>query len=202
MKKTAAEAAATRQAILQAALEVFGRYGYTATTLEQIGRAAGFTRGAVYGHFQHKAQLYHELVQSYADRSLPLIQQAASEGGTFIDICRRILMRLLSSLEDDPQMRAVMELTLFKTEHHAELDQVTQEQLRGTRNLIEMLAGIMQQGIAIGALRADCDPYDVARAFLAYQQGLFHLWLTDPTSFSLRERAPHLTELFLTGISA
>jgi hypothetical protein len=61
---------------------------------------------------------------------------------------------------------------------------------------------VLQAGISEGALRVDLDPWDVARGFLAYQQGVFHLWLSDPDAFSLRERATPLAELFISGIRA
>ena len=41
VRKTAAEAAETRQAILRAALAEFSQRGYSATTLEGVARAAG-----------------------------------------------------------------------------------------------------------------------------------------------------------------
>jgi AcrR family transcriptional regulator len=95
-----------------------------------------------------------------------------------------------------------MELSLFKTERTAELADVVANQRASMNELVAQLAGIMQAGIAQGALRAELDPWDVARGFLAYQQGVFHLWLTDPDAFSLRERASALADLFISGIRA
>jgi TetR/AcrR family acrAB operon transcriptional repressor len=202
MKKTAAEAAETRQAILAAALTVFSQNGYSATTLDMVARAADVTRGAVYWHFTNKAELYGTLLQEFGGQVGGIMAAAAAEGGGFIEICRRILTRLLVALEDDPQLRAVMELSLFKTEHNAELAEVWATQLAATRTLVDQLAGIMGMGIATGALRADATPHEIARGFLAYQQGIFHLWLVDPSAFSLRDRAPVLVDLFLRGIAA
>jgi TetR/AcrR family transcriptional regulator, acrAB operon repressor len=202
MKKTAAEAAQTRQAILDAALKVFSAQGYSATTLDEVARSAGVTRGAVYWHFAGKAQLYQALLRAYSNRSLPIIQQAAQEGGSFLEVCKRILTRLLASLESDAELRAVTELLLFKTAQSSELTEVRRERVESARELTAMMASIMQQGIASGALRADADPFDLARAFLAYQEGLFYVWLADPAGFSLSERASALADLFITGIKA
>jgi TetR/AcrR family transcriptional regulator, acrAB operon repressor len=202
MRKTAAEAAETRQAILRAALDEFSQRGYSATTLDGIARAAGVTRGAVYWHFASKAALYEELLRAFGGQAGAIMGAAAAEGGDFITICQRILTRLLTRLEEDRELRAVMELSLFKTEHTAELAGVVANQRASMNELIAQLAGIMQAGIAQGALRAGLDPWDVARGFLAYQQGIFHLWLTDPDAFSLRERASALADLFIRGIRA
>jgi TetR/AcrR family acrAB operon transcriptional repressor len=202
LKKTAAAAAETRQAILKAALAEFSRRGYSATTLDGVARAAGVTRGAVYWHFANKAALYEELLRAFGGQAGAIMGAAAAEGGDFIAICQRILTRLLTHLEDDPELRAVMELSLFKTEHTEELADVVANQRASAAELIAQLAGIMQAGIAQGALRADLDPWDVARGFLAYQQGVFHLWLSDPEAFSLCERAAALADLFISGIRA
>lgn len=202
MKKTAAAAAETRQAILKAALAEFSRRGYSATTLDGVARAAGVTRGAVYWHFANKAALYEELLRAFGGQAGAIMRAAAAEGGDFIAICQRILTRLLTHLDDDPELRAVMELSLFKTEHTEELADVVANQRAGAAELIAQLAGIMQAGIAQGALRADLDPWDVARGFLAYQQGVFHLWLSYPDAFSLRERTAALADLFISGIRA
>lgn len=202
MKKTPAAAAETRSDILKAALTVFSQRGYSATTLEQVARAAGVTRGAVYWHFANKTALYQALLQTYSGQAGTIMQQAAAAGGSFIDICRRILVQLLTSLAEDKELRAVMELSLFKTEQSDELQDVVTNQTAATNALIVQLAAIMQQGVALGALRAECDPYDIARGFLAYQQGIFYLWLVDPTSFSLRDRATALADLFIKGIQA
>ena len=202
VRKTAAEAAETRLAILRAALDEFSRRGYSATTLDGVARAAGVTRGAVYWHFASKAALYEELLRAFGGQAGAIMGAAAAEGGDFIAVCRRILTRLLTRLEEDKELRAVMELSLFKTERTAELADVVANQRASMNELVAQLAGIMQAGIAQGALRADLDPFDVARGFLAYQQGVFHLWLTDPDAFSLRERASTLADLFIGGIRA
>ena len=62
-RKTKAEAAATREALLDAAEEVFFAKGVARTSLEQIARHAGLTRGAVYWHFKNKGDLFMALVQ-------------------------------------------------------------------------------------------------------------------------------------------
>ena len=54
---TKEEAEKTRQAILDAALDVFYAKGYSAATLNDVAKKAGVTRGAVYWHFKDKADL-------------------------------------------------------------------------------------------------------------------------------------------------
>jgi AcrR family transcriptional regulator len=54
----------TRQLLLQAAAEVFGRQGYHGATLDEVAAAAGFTKGAVYSNFKSKEDLLLALLEA------------------------------------------------------------------------------------------------------------------------------------------
>lgn len=64
--------ARTRQAVLEAASRTFAAHGYAGATLDAIAAAAGFTKGAVYTHFESKQALFLALL---SDR---LAQDAAA----------------------------------------------------------------------------------------------------------------------------
>lgn len=200
MKRTKEEAAITREQLLSKALKVFSKKGYAATTLEDIAREAEVTRGAIYWHFGSKAELYNTLIREYSNRGGAIMQQAASEGGTLVDILRRVFVRQLQAVEEDTALRALMELQLFKTGLVAELEEGRQQQIEGSVGLVEMLAGIMGQGVQAGLLRSDVDPKEMARAYLGFQNGLIHLWLTSPNQFSLKNSADTFADILLAGL--
>ncbi len=205
MRRTKEEAALTRDSLLRAALRVFSRQGYGATTLDDVAREAGVTRGAIYWHFGGpggaKVELFNALLEAYSARGDAIVQSAVAEGGSFRDVIRRIFVRTLQAVEDDPELRAVMDLTLFKVEQTPELapGQVARRE-RG-RALQGWIAEAMRQGVAAGELRSDLAPADLARAFLALQQGSIHLWLSDPASFSLAASADALAEVLVRGLT-
>ncbi len=198
MRKTKEEAAITREQLLKKALAVFSKKGYSAATLQDIASEADVTRGAIYWHFGSKAELYNTLVKEYSDRGSQIVQQAASEGGTLIDILLRVFVRQLEIVEKDREMRALMELYLFKTGLVPELEQGRLQQIESGNSLIEMLAGIMGQGIEAGLLRSDVDAKDMARAYLAFQNGLIQLWLINPKKFSLKASANSFADILFT----
>jgi TetR/AcrR family transcriptional regulator, acrAB operon repressor len=200
MRRTKEEAAITREQLLKKALTVFSKEGYAATTLEDIAREAKVTRGAIYWHFGSKAELYNTLIREYADRGNVIIQQAVSEGGSLLDILRRVFVRQLQIIEDDREMRALMELYLFKTGLVPELEEGRQQQIESGVALIDMLAGIMSQGMDQGFLRSDVDAKEMARAYLAFQNGLMSLWLTAPGQFSLKASAEAFADILMAGI--
>ena len=128
------------------------------------------------------------------------MQQAVSEGGTLLDILWRVFVMQLEIIEDDHEMRALMELALFKTGMIPELERGRQQRIDSGVALIEMLTGIMRQGMEQGLLRPDVDPKEMARAYLAFQNGLINLWLTAPEQFSLKASAESFADILMAGI--
>ena len=60
-----ARRAQTRARLLEAAAQVYARRGFAGATLEEVASEAGFTKGAVYGHFGSKENLLLALVEEY-----------------------------------------------------------------------------------------------------------------------------------------
>jgi len=200
MRRTKEEAARTRQDVLKAALIIFGEKGYSRATLEQIAVEAGVTRGAIYWHFNSKAELYNTLIENYSARGATLGKKAIAEGGSFVDILRRIFIRQLQAVAEDPDLRAIMEIYLFKTGLDPELQSARLQQIRNGEALLEEISEAMRMGIATGELRADIDPLEMARAFISFQNGLIYLWLLSPDSFSLHTNAESMAEILVGGV--
>jgi AcrR family transcriptional regulator len=57
----------TRAALLEAAHALFSAKGLEATTVDEIARAAGYTRGAFYANYETKLDLMKELIASGFD---------------------------------------------------------------------------------------------------------------------------------------
>ncbi|MGW0249742.1 TetR/AcrR family transcriptional regulator [Nocardia goodfellowii] len=69
-RRTQAErSASTRAAVIRAARELFGRYGYGAVSTVAVAAAAGVSRGALYHQFSDKRDLF-EAVFEDLERSL------------------------------------------------------------------------------------------------------------------------------------
>src|SRR5678815_2322301 len=70
-----------REAILGAALELFGRYGYRRTSIDDIARQAGIAKGTVYLYVENKEALFRTLARTTLDGVLANARAAATGGG-------------------------------------------------------------------------------------------------------------------------
>ena len=71
VRRTKEDALATRQSLLDAAELLFQAQGVSRTSLNDIARKAGTTRGAIYWHFKDKADLFNAMMERV---TLPLEQ--------------------------------------------------------------------------------------------------------------------------------
>ena len=200
MRRTKEEAEQTKQDLLDAALVEFSEKGYQAARLQDIARRAGATRGAIYHHFQNKADLYQKLIESAAQQGNVAVEMAVAGGGSFADICRRILVITMQMLADDPQFRQITALSLFKTGVAPELAAIEAQRLQNAEAAVQGIAAYMDYGIKEGAARSDLAPAVLARAFLALQNGLAWLWTANGEFFPLKEEADAYADILLHGI--
>ena len=202
MRRTKEAAEQTKLTLLDAALRVFSRDGYAAARLADIAAEAEVTRGAIYHHFENKADLYVALLKRAEAEQQTVMQAAIEKGGSIADVTRRIMASSFEALAERPTFRNVMSLSMFKVADSDELSGVIEKRQEEAVTLIEGIAGMMAQGVAAGDFRADLDPRTAARAFIAYQQGVMRLWLANPRAFAIDEEAEALAGVYMRGILA
>ncbi len=201
MRKTKEDAAATRERLLDAALISFHAKGYAETTLDDIARQAGITRGAIQWHFGNKAELFNTMIRECYQRAMAKFKDIYTDGGTPLQRLRRILISWLSYPETDNEFRIMLEVTMLKTVVTSELTEGMQEKIQGNRASVQFFARLIQQGIDTGEIRPEVHPEVAATAALGIINGLTTFWLLDPTSFSLKNYAEEAVDLFLRGIA-
>ncbi len=81
-RRKAEQSEATRAALVAAARELFAERGYGAVGTEEIVRAAGVTRGALYHHFGGKEDLF---LAVYEEVEGELVERIATEAMTATD---------------------------------------------------------------------------------------------------------------------
>jgi AcrR family transcriptional regulator len=200
MRRTKEDAALTRENLLDAALASFHAKGYLATTLDDIARQVGITRGAIAWHFGSKAELLNAVIRERYARVTTRMLEITAQGGGPLQVLRRVLLYWMTCLEEDPEFRAIHEIIL-QTPISAELAEGMREKAEGTRRTIAYFAGFIQLGIATGEIRSDVNPEVAATTALGMINGISTIWLLDPTAFSLKARAQEMVDLLLRGLA-
>lgn len=86
--RKAEQSEATRTALIAAARRLFGERGYAAVGTEEIVRAAGVTRGALYHHFGGKHDLLEAVYEQVEGELTQRIAEGALKGSNPTDAMR------------------------------------------------------------------------------------------------------------------
>jgi AcrR family transcriptional regulator len=110
-----------RELLLAVARRVFAERGFAATTMDDVARAAGFTKPILYQYFESKNDLYHEIVAQTAARLLEQLSQAVrttKNPRARIEIAFRVYFEMVVS---DPDAFRILFIHAHEGETAAEL---------------------------------------------------------------------------------
>lgn len=175
--------AETRQAILDAARELFVAEGVEATTMRAIAAKIGYTPTAIYHHFRDKDALIVELCM--ADFSA--LGQAMYSIGRIEDPVER-LRRMGMAYTEFAMANSSQYRFMFMTplDHHR-LDQDGRSIKTPDEDAYRFLFATVQEGIEQGLYRPDLtDAVELAQMFWGGIHGVIALWFT-------HGKDPHIT---------
>jgi AcrR family transcriptional regulator len=191
--------------ITAAALRVFTRRGLHQTTLEDVAKEAGISKGTIYLYFKSKEDLFiaaaQQVVLPPEDLLLKLPVDPIREedlGNLLREIARRMYRRFRT-----PAYLAFFGLIAAETLRHPEWGQLYFERIVLALN--HRVAELFRRTTAAGAARK-VDPVLASRAFL----GMFlimavtqeHLGGKRHTPFTEKQIIDTLADIFLHGISS
>ncbi|MGH8439899.1 MAG: TetR family transcriptional regulator, partial [Pseudomonas sp.] len=133
VRRTKEEAQETRAQILEAAEKAFYKRGVARTTLADIAKLAGVTRGAIYWHFNDKAELVEAMLESLHEPLDALARASESEDELDpLGCMRKLLVQLLHQMVLDPKTRRINEILHHKCEFTDDMCEIRQQRQTST----------------------------------------------------------------------
>ena len=202
VRRTKEQARATRSHILDTAELVFERHGVSGTSLNEIAKAAGLTRGAIYWHFQDKADLFNAMMERV---TLPLEQ--TDSGGAFkrgdltLAQLRNGFVDVLRKVVADPQLRRVFEIATHKVEYVGEMAAVRARHLALRDACLVDMERMLKRALRNGVLPRGVPARSAALGLLALFDGLLQNWMLDGGAFDLPRVGAQVFDTYLRGLS-
>ena len=129
-RRTKEEALQTREQLLDAAERVFLERGVGHASLAEVADAAGVTRGAIYHHFDSKAELFEAMVERAEMPIDAAFESAAASDDDPLDSLGKRALNALLQLASSSRVRRVFEVVFLRCEYTDELATVEQRHLR------------------------------------------------------------------------
>jgi len=190
-----------RQAIVEAAVELFAQRGFRGTTTRELAAAVGVTEPILYQHFATKRDLYNAIVDWVVERKAKGCDHAELEALSTGSDDRAFFRRLgMTMLEFTRRNQSAFKLVLYSALEGHKLSEIWQKRMmKEYRCFVE---GYLERRMAEGALRPR-DPEMVARAFLGMvgHYGMMTLVVKGWETVKPPEEAvTEFVEIFLHGI--
>jgi AcrR family transcriptional regulator len=191
-----------REAIVEAAKNLFAQRGFRGTTTRELAAAVGVTEPVLYQHFQTKRELYTAIIdqksQEVDSKFAGLLREAgdAKDDLAFFRTLAALIMRWYT---EDP---AYVRLLLYSALEGHELASLCYE--RQAVHIFRDVADLLRRRMEAGTLRDDVDPLIAARAFIGmvgnFAQGTVIFHLPSVEGRTREEVLDSMVEIFLNGI--
>lgn len=169
-----------REALLQAAMQVFSESGYQGATMDEIARRAGVAKGTSYLHFSDKADLFYAVFESWMAEMMAATEQALVQAETASE---RLMAMALSAVDVMEVHREWFPLTLevwsasTTPALRERFSDILQRMYAGYRAEI---AALIRAGQQAGELRVEADAEALAALLTGAIDGLFLQCWFDP----------------------
>lgn len=195
-----------REKILDAAAAAFTRRGFSKTTVDDIAKSVGATKGLIYYHFPSKFDIYLGGYELGMNKVKQAVEPMADQGGSGLERLRQMSIAHVRNLMINPKYhhlihqgvrdQASESMTVRQRESLMELNQ-----LRKDYELI--FRGIIEDGVADGSLRA-VDPVLATRVLLSSLNAV-DMWyreMDDQSEDKIQAMAEGVVDLVIGGVQA
>jgi AcrR family transcriptional regulator len=186
----------TRQELVNAAVRLWTERGFEhgveSTTVEEIARAAGVTKGTFYFHFAHKEDVLLEMSLTTSDAVNDVARKAAADGATIDDIILAAFKEMARRTERLPRAaiaRTISEFYKYPTRAR---------ELSMTRRVFPDLFAEAQER---GELPTDIDPFDLSDMMNALMITAVEGWVHGAHD-ALAPELAYRTQVLFAGVRA
>ncbi|MEV5876113.1 TetR family transcriptional regulator [Streptomyces sp. NPDC052101] len=182
-------------AALQAALELFWRRGYEATSMADLVEHLGIGRASLYATFGSKHELYLRALDRYGQTHNPLLTRELSRPGPVLPAVRAVVRRFAAEAAADPTREQGCLIVNTAVELAPHDRAATRRVEQSWDHLETLLHSALVRARAQGELAADRDPLALARTLLVLLQGLRVVGKASPDPARVRDAAEHALAL-------
>jgi TetR/AcrR family transcriptional regulator, transcriptional repressor for nem operon len=160
----------TKQTILQQAGVLFNSKGYKATSVSDITEATGFTKGALYRHFENKDELEAAALQHLLGNMLAIFREKVKSKSNAIDKLHAVL-DFFGNYASKPPIKGgcpLLNVAIEADDSNNRLRKIAVGMLASLKNAIDI---ILKNGIRHGQIQPKTDSQLMATIMIASLEG-------------------------------
>ena len=199
-RKCKEDAEKTRQAILEAALDVFAEKGYARATFDEIAIRAGFTKGAIYWYFRNKADLVSALIVEYIERKRAEIAEDLPSGNSLDDLLSYFVI-WASAGQNDDRLIKFYRFILCQMEWSEAIMENVDKNLKDIKDVhLEKINKVLVECKKNSVISADTDISMLSHLILSNYLGILFSTISKRHNFQLSEMVKQGMKIFFDGL--
>ena len=192
-----------RQKIMQAAIKVFSRKGYSPAALDEVAKGAGIAKGTLYLYFQDKEDLFYSTIMHVIDNLSLLLQEKLDEKNSPIKILEDLAFYQLQYFSQNRDFFGIFQTVLNDNLliNHKKLFNML---LKKKNDLVDYESKIVERGKAEGLIRKDIETLDIVNSFDGMvETTIKQVGNIEKTNkeFDVNSRIRSIMKIFLEGVS-
>lgn len=203
-RKTKEGAEETRACILKAARSLFSTQGVSGTTLTDVAKMAGVTRGAIYWHFDNK----EDLLMSLRDEAVLPYEQIFRSGVRVdepdpLGKLQAVVHAILTDLADNAAIRQVFQIWLDRGRLGvADRKETPLEREERRMEAVQQTERLLRNAVRQGQLPLDFDVRLGAVAVFTFIDGMVMAMLLVPATCNIKDDIIRITKAFFYTLHA
>lgn len=187
---------ATRRHIVEVAAASFSDHGYAGTSLNDVIRAAGVTKGAFYHHFPSKESLALDVVGTKQQEWAGQVISAGMRHPRAVDQIRAMCEALCDLHEQDPAAQALQRLCMEMSENRDLAPTLTAQ----FTQWVDLTATVVRRAQEQGDIRTEIDAQVAAEVAVAMVQGIEQISGATTGQADLRARIMRAVDFLLDAL--
>jgi len=183
-----------REMILDHAAQLFANRGYSATSMNQVAEACGFSKALLYHYYRDKYSLLVSIAENHVSRLEDLVSDVERQGLAPAARLRELIRRFVEEYAGAKHAHRVL------TEDVKFLQEDDRERVLGTQRTV--VAGFAR---VVAELRPDLEQAALAKPLTMLLFGMINwmfIWMRPDGELDYDAMAPVVADLFLGGLPA
>ncbi len=171
-RKTKEGALKTKKKIIDSAKNIFYEKGFRDTTIDDIAKAIGLSRGAVYWHFKSKEEIFISIYDEFMSRLDSIVGETIGKKDATIVSIYEYMQKTIYMLVSDYSYRTTLDLLLFRTELTQKLQVLKQRDDLWVEDILNTIVHIVDTQIKKGDLKINLTSKELAVSIISMHRGL------------------------------
>ena len=184
----------TKSRIVTAAWQLFYKYGYDNTTIDDIVEASNTSKGSFYHYFESKDALLGSLSVLFDEKYEEIMEAIDAVGGPLeklVYMNRELFLMIENTVSVTLLCRLFSTQLVTKGERHL---------LEPERTYYKLLRQITIEGQEAGLFRDDLSINDITKAYAMFERGMMYDWCLSSGNYSLCQYSQQVLPLFLKAL--